>query len=187
MADDPRVAYLNALGATYRAALPVVFRDSPDHLAVLNAITKEMQRLEDAIETVRLQFFPQTADILLKVWEAQLGTTVEPASQTVAQRRNTVIAYLHRLSATPSGLDWVANVTRLIGPGWTYKEHIVGDATTPPANTIRITLPFPPTASLYAQVESLIRAITPAHLDIELFSATGMQWDLSQWDQQGWA
>lgn len=186
MADDPRMALLNALGVTYRAALPVVFRDSPDHLAVLNAVTKEAARLEAAIETVRLQFFPQMADILLKVWEAQLGTTVAPGIP-VTDRRNIVLTLLRRLSSTPSGLDWVANVTGLIGPGWTYKEHDPADGTSPPNNTIRITLPFPPSNTIYAQTETLIRAITPAHLDLQLFSASGMQWDRSQWDQEGWA
>lgn len=180
----PDPALLTERGELYRSWLPVIFRDSPEHLAVVHALAVETERLEDAIETVRLQFFPQTADVLLKAWEFELRTTVEPVGQTVAQRRNTVLALLAR-SSSETGLDWQANVTRLIGPGWSYEEHIAGDATSPPANTVRVVLPFPPGSDLYTQTERLLRDITPAHLDLQLQFSSGFLLDESQLDQEG--
>lgn len=165
----------------------MVLQDSPDHLAVLHALARESERMEAAIELVRAQAFPQTADVLLGVWEAQLGTTVEPEGQALAQRRETAIALLRRMRGTPAGRDWESNVTALVGPGWSYEEHVPGDAGSPPANTIRVRFPFAPASGSYARAEALLRAITPAHLDIVTQFEGGFVLDQSQLDQEGLA
>lgn len=168
-------------------SLPPQLRDSVDYQAVQHALARELALLQSRIETVRAQFNPRTADgTLLKGWEALLRLTVEPVGQTVAQRRATVIAMLQRLRTSPAGSDWEAAVTRLLGAGWTYQEHVEGDATTPPAYTIRVKLPYPPSGNLYPLTLRLLRDITPAHLDIQLQYTGGMVWDESQWDQAGW-
>lgn len=181
----PRV--LSEMGERWRAMLPVRLRDSPEHLAVINAQAREFEMIEAAAAVVRAQFFPQTADVLLSAWEHELRITIEPEGTTVEERRELVLATLQRMRSTPEGRDWAGNVTALIGPGWTYSEHIPGDVSTPPEGTIRIDLPFPPTSASYARVEALIRVITPAHLDIELASppGSGFTLDVSQLDQEG--
>lgn len=175
---------LTERGEEYRSWLPERLRDSPDHLAVIHAQSRELDRLEAAIEQVRVQFFPQTADILLGLWERVLGLTVEPSGVTIAERRGYVIARLRALASTPEGRDWVANVSSMVGPGWEYEEHVPGDVTSPPENTIRVTLPYPPTSSLYQQTERLIRDITPAHLDLIVTFSGGFVLDQSQLDQE---
>lgn len=177
---------LTLKGQIWRSWMPVVLRDSPDHLAVIHACAREVERLEGKVEQVRMQFFPQHADVLLKVWEFMLRVTVEPEGLTVEQRRALVIATLRKMRSTPYGRDWVANVTALVGEGWTYEEHEPGVGTSPPTDTIRINLPFPPDSSSYARAEALIRAITPAHVDIVLANPEGGGFilDQSELDQE---
>jgi len=179
---DERV--LTERGEVWRSWLPVVLRDSPDHLAVIHACAVEMDRLEAAIDEVRRQFFPQHADVLLKVWEFMLRITVEPEGVTIDERREIVLATLRRMRSTPEGRDWVDNVTALVGPGWIYEEHNPADPGSPPANTIQITLPFPPDSASYTRAESLIQDITPAHLDVVLTYTDGFLLDESQLDQE---
>lgn len=180
----PAEAVLSPLGVEWRSWLPTALRDSPDHLAVLHSVAREVERLEGAVEQVRAQFFPQTADVLLKVYEAQLGITVEPVGQTLADRRATVMAMLRKQRATPAGTDWQENVTRLVGTGWSYQEHDPANAASPPPYTVRVQLPFEPASSNYAQVERLLRDITPAHLDLVVTYSGGFQLDRSQLDQE---
>lgn len=176
---------LTARGREWLDWLPVVLRESPDHLAVLHSLARESERMEAAIELARAQAFPQTADVLLKVWEHELGITVEPAGQTLVQRRATVIAMLRRMRGTPAGRDWESNVTALVGSGWTYEEHVPGDVGSPPENTVRVELPFAPSSGSYARAERLIRQITPAHLDLIVQFIGGFVLDESQLDQEG--
>jgi hypothetical protein len=175
---------LTARGEQWRSWLPVVVRDSPDHLAVIHACAVEMERLEAAIEQVRQQAFPQHADVLLKVWEFMLRITIEPVGVSLADRRLVVLATLRKMRSTPEGRDWVDNVTALVGPGWTYEEHDPHDAGSPPPYTVRISLPFAPSSSAYARAETLIRDITPAHLDLILAFPGGFLLDESQLDQE---
>jgi hypothetical protein len=180
----PAESALTELGQTFRSWLPVALRDSPDHLAVLHCLAHEVERLEGSIETVRAQFFPQSADLLLKVYEAELGITVEPAGATLDERRSTVIAMLRRAKSDPSGITWQDNVTRLVGTGWSYAEHDPSDPSSPPEYTVRVTLPFAPSSGRYAQTERLLRDIIPAHLDLVLTFAGGFVLDESQLDQE---
>lgn len=175
---------LTAKGELWRSWLPVVLRDSPDHLAVIHALAVEMELLESRIEEVRRQFFPQHADVLLKVWEFMLRITIEPEGLTIAERREIVLATLRKMRSTPEGRDWVDNVTALVGAGWTYEEHNPADAGSPPVNTVQITLPYPPDSSAYARAEALVRDITPAHLDLVVTFTGGFLLDQSQLDQE---
>lgn len=174
----PRV--LTELGETFRSWLPVAFRDSPDHLAVIHCLASELERLEASIEVVRAQMFPQSADVLLKLWEWQLGMTIEPVGLTLDERRDLVLAGMLKLKGTPSGSDWVENVSKIIGEGgWTYSEHPVGSP-----YTIRVSLPAPPASGTYQRTLSLLRDITPAHLALDVVFAGGFVLDTSQADNQ---
>lgn len=183
----PAIEALTARGQQWREWLPVRLRESPDHLAVLHALARECERLEEKIEQVRAQFFPQTADILLAAYEAELGTTIEPEGVALDERRQLVLALLARMRSSAAGRDWEADVTRMVGPGWTYEEHDPADPTSPPEYTVLVRLPFAPTSSRYAQVERELREMTPAHLDLQVQYSGGFVLDESQLDQEGLA
>lgn len=171
-------------GRELLADLPPMYRDDPDIQAVITCYARESERVDDSIIELRNQLFPHLADTLLKAWEALVGTTLEPAGQTVEERRQLVLALLRRLRASAEGREWEDDVTALVGPGWSYEEHIPGDVTSPPADTLRIVLPFPPTSGSFAQIEAELRDITPAHVDLIVTSAGGFYLDSSQMDQE---
>lgn len=174
----PRV--LTELGETFRSWMPVAFRESPDHLAVIHAVSKEIERLEDSIEQVRAQFFPSTADVLLKLWEWQLGITVAPVGLTIEQRRELVEAGMLKLKGTPSGSDWKLNVDAIIGSGaWTYEEHPAGSP-----YTVRVSLPAPPASGTFLRTVALLRDITPAHMALDVVFEGGFVLDTSGLDIQ---
>lgn len=175
---------LTPLGQAFRDSAPVALRDDPDYLAIWHADARECERLAVKIELVRSQFVPATADVLLKVWEVQVGTTVAPEGKTLEDRRQVVAARLLMMSADASGLAWQEKVTTLIGPSWTYEEHIPGDASTPPEDTVRVRVSFPPTSGRYALLERMLEDITPAHVDVVLVFEGGFVLDESEMDQQ---
>lgn len=165
--------------------LPPVLHNDPDIRAIVYVQAREAQRMEDTLDDLIAQFFPQHATELgLAWWEALVRTTRAPLGATVADRRATVIALLQKMNSSPAGTDWVANISLLAGAGWVYEEHIPGNGSSPPENTVRITLPFPPTSTLYALTEVLIGEVTPAHLDVILAYTGGFILDASQLDQE---
>jgi hypothetical protein len=187
---EPDVGLLTlARAAELSLDLPPRYRDGdPDIDAVVRCYAMEVDRQRVYVDSVVAQFFLRTADeIGLPLWEWLLGVTVAPVGQDVEQRRATIQAYRATLRSAGTGLWWEETVTRLVGPGWDYEEHVAGDATSPPEGTIRLTLPFPPSSGRYAQTELLLRRITEAHLDIVLAgsgSGAGFFLDQSQLDQE---
>lgn len=182
-----RVDVMTELGLRWRDGLPSVLRDSPEHLSVLHVIAKEAERAEEKGEQVRAQFFIGRADLLLGLWEAQFRTTVAPVGESLATRRTTVKALMKHLAGTPEGREWVATVTALIGPSWSYEEYdpSIPWPAGPPAGTLRVTLPFPPASDRYRQIERLLRTITPAHIDIIVQYEAGFVLDESRLDEEG--
>lgn len=176
----------NATAVEMLGDVPPFLHGDPDIRAVIYCHAKESDRKRTTLDHLRRQFFPQHADELgLPWWEKLLRITVAPVGWTVEQRRAAVIAHLRRANATTSGLSWAQTVTTFVGPGWTYAEHDPDDPGSPPPYTIRVTLPFSPGSSPYAQIEALLRDITPAHLDLALIYEEGFELDSSQLDQEG--
>lgn len=171
-------------GLDMLASLPPRVQGSIDYQAVIHAQAREVDLLEASMESVRNQFNPATADVLLGAWEAQVWLPVGGAGATVPQRQAKVLLRLQKLLGASEGTEWQDQITALVGQGWTYEEHIAGDGTSPPANTLRITLPFAPDGGAYAEALREIREYTPSHLDIEFASAGGFVLDESQIDQQ---
>lgn len=172
---------LTPLGEEMRDSLPPVLRESPDYLAVIHAIAKECELAAAAIETVRRQFNPSHADLLLGVWERITRQTVNPPL-TIAERQAAVTARLRKMLTIGEGSAWEEQVSAIVGIGWSYTENIPGDPTSPPAGMLRITIPFPPEGSRYAEALLRIREVTPAHLAIEFASASGFVLDVSEMD-----
>lgn len=173
---------LTPLGEEMLDALPPVLRDSADYQAVIHAIAKETERAAEAMELVRRQFNPATADVLLGVWERVTRQTVEPAGSSIAERQAAVTARLRKMLSVGEGSVWEAQVTALIGSGWSYEENIPGDGSTPAAGVLRIKLPFPSEGSRYAEAHDAIREVTQAHLELELEEATAFRLDESELD-----
>jgi hypothetical protein len=178
----PDAALITARGWQLLNTLPPALRDSDDYRAVMHAHARESERLEAAIELVRDQFFPARTTVLLGAYERTLGLPVAPAGATEEDRRRAILATLAGAAAGGEGRAWVAAVTALIGPGWTYEEHIPGDGTSPPNYTLRIALPFLSSSDRWGQAIRLIRAITAAAWDIQFSSLTGFAADSSASD-----
>lgn len=124
--------------------LPPYLGGAIDARAVIGALSNEVARLDAAAEVLRANYFPATADAYLRVWESLLGLAIAPLDKTLAQRRNGVLSFMQSITSSGSGLDWQANLSRLIGTGWAYKEHIPGDPGSPAPFTLLVTIPFLP-------------------------------------------
>lgn len=167
------------------ADMPPFWRDDPDVQAIVHCQAREHERKQAKLDALVANLFPQSADAsLLPAWEWLVGTTINPVGLTVAQRRDTVMAYLATLRAAGTGLWWEETVTKVVGPGWSYQEHLESDPTSPPAGTIEIVLPFAPSSSTYAQTEALLRRITDSHIDLVVTFSGGFLLDQSLLDQE---
>jgi hypothetical protein len=178
---DPSV--LNDLGAAMRDQLPPILRGSYDYLAVINAVSKELTLVEAAIETVRAQFNPATADVLLNAWEYQLKLPVGGLGAPVAQRRQSVITRLQKVLSGGEGREWEQSISALVGPGWSYLEHDPANSSSPADGIILITVPFASGSSQFIEAQNQIRDITDAHLEIEFESTAEFELDVSQLDE----
>lgn len=175
---------LTPLGVRMRDSLPVVLRGSHDYLAVIHAYAKELELLEGAIEAVRAQLNPLTADVLLSAWEAELALPVGGGGGTSAARIAAIVARLRKITGQSEGREWVAAITEIVGGGWTYAEHNPADGTSPAEGVIRVTIPFASGTSRFIEAATQIRELTPAHLVLDLQSSTAFTLDLSQLDVQ---
>lgn len=122
--------------------LPPFERGSYDIQAVLRACGNELARLEAARRDLISNFFPLSADTLLRFFEQMLGLPVESPQLSLAARQASVQAFMQQLKSAGTGLEWEDSITALIGTSWTYKEHDPADGTSPPAYTVLIRIPF---------------------------------------------
>lgn len=118
----PRV--LSARALDLLEDFPPFMQGSKDIQAAVDAMAREVDRLDSARAEVSDNFFPQTGDGMLDRWESLLGLSVNPPDKTLDQRRTSVLAFMQKIRGDGSGLDWQDNLTALIGNGWTYSEHI---------------------------------------------------------------
>lgn len=109
----------------------------------------------------------------LSIWERMLGLSENPAAMSLAERRDRVVAFARKRAGQASGLAWEEGVSALIPAGWSYEEHVEGDAGTPAANWLRVFLPFGSTQSTAEDARKLLRSMTPAHLELEIVYGEG--------------
>lgn len=180
----PRLDLLqaNARAMQWLEDVPPVLREDPDLQAIYYCSAKEAERLEARIEDVRAQLNPLTAtEAGLAIWEPLIRLAAAPGG-TVETRRTAVVGRIRSLAGDPSGRDWIRRVDAIVGLPWTYEEHIPGDGTTPPAQVLRIFLPWAASNPSWAQAVRLIREETPPELGIQYVSSEGFLLDVSHMD-----
>jgi hypothetical protein len=145
--------------------MPHYYAEDPAAQAVVDSLARELERLEDFLNLVRKQWFPQNAADdygQLGLREAQLGIPVEPLGVSLEQRRAIVHAY-ERARLSGSGEDWIVLLTIALGATvWEHEENDPGDY------DLRITIPYAAESYTTAQVEILADVVTPAHLNIAM-------------------
>lgn len=155
--------------------MPPYYAGDDATLAVIDTQGREIERVEELLDTIQQRAFPTLADDvyrLLGMWEALLGLPVEPVGVGVVERRAKVLAHVRKRHSS-SGSDWVAVISAALGTtSWTYQEG-------PSAYTVTITLPYSPGTYNAAQVVALARAITPAHLHLAFTYTVGFILDVS--------
>lgn len=140
-APESRDTFLTDTARRLLDGLPPFLQGAVDVQGSMDALAMELDRLEARMTAVLDGFFPLKAVEYLFVWEALLGLPMNPPDKTLAQRRVSVLGFLQGLSAQ-SRLSWQDAMTKLIGTSWSYQEHNPNDNATPPAGTVRITIPF---------------------------------------------
>lgn len=168
---------LTDLGLDLLADLPSWARPAPEFRAIAHAQANESERIRAAAVSVRNNLIPARADELgLPWWETMLKLPVAPAGDSVDIRRARVLGALGRaIGDKPLGLTWEANVTALIGGGWTYEEQ-----TAP--NTTTVTIPYPPDSAVYLGFGAAIRPFSPAHVAFVVASSEAFALDDSLLD-----
>lgn len=182
----PLPELITPLGREMIDSLPPVLRDDPDTIAVLHCQAREAERLGDAVAEIRAQLSPLNATELgLPWWELLLRVPGDIVA-SVEARREAVMRRYRALEGDPAGSSWVLRVGRRIGDvPWTYQEHIPGDGTTPPAQTLRIHLPFAPASASWDQALIAFREEVPSELDLVFVSEGGFILDESEMDVEG--
>jgi len=178
----PLESLLTPLGRQILGELPPFVRQDPDHMAVAHAYAKEIERAEEAINTMRMQSVPSEATILLKLWEITVGAEVEPAGISTEDRQKIVTAFLRALAANPTGIHWEVVIRFLAGSGWLYIDHIKGDSGTPEPNEVHVILPFATASFWFGTLKRLIERLTPAHIKLNITATEGFLLDESKLD-----
>lgn len=162
-------------------SLPRYYHRDRNALAVLDVLARELERVEGFLDGFTTGFFPQHADDtygILRVWESILGLPVEPVGQTVEERRAVVLSAI-RKRKSGTGLDWVDNVTTILGTtSWTYQEN------TPDPYQVTVLIPFDSESYRAQQARALLREITPAHIQVIMGLQEGYLVDISTVDEE---
>lgn len=168
---------LSDKGTMLLGDLPSYYATDRAAVAVMDCIARELQRIEDFLVALRDQSVPGKADDtygLLSLWEALLGLPVAPEGVSIGQRQ-TIASAAYRKRSTVSGADWVETVNTILGTQWSYAEN------TPDDYKVEVAIPD---NSGYkgGQIQSLLRAITPAHLVVQPQTGVGFKVDVDQVD-----
>jgi len=159
---------LSASGTELLESLPYFVQEDPQVQGLVDAVSREIARVEELIDEQRAQWFPQqlTLSEYVELWEFNLGLPVATPGLTVAQRAALVTSHLRKRKAA-SGADWIATLDSAFGPGsWSYKENV-----TP--YMVRLTIPYGSGTLTTLGVLALAREVTPAHLDLTVTYSSG--------------
>jgi len=163
-------ATLSEKGTDVLLDLPPYEQDDPAIQALIDASSRELQRIEDYLNTVREKLRPHAADDeyqLLALWELMMGLPVEPTGISLATRKAIVLAAWKRRRAG-AGIGWWNLISAVLGTEeWTHVENTAVDY------QLTIEVPFESTDFRAGQLIDMLTRITPAHLSIVLIFAGG--------------
>lgn len=129
---------------------------------VIDALARELQRIEDAGYDIVQRMFAHNADDkyrTLGMWESMLGLPVEPPGIDLATRQNAVQALVQSRNSS-SGLEWINLITIVLGSsGWTHQEG-------PSAYTVTLRVPYVAGGIVAGQLTRVAQRFTPAHLNL---------------------
>ena len=151
------------------ADLPPYYRADQTALRLLDALAREVDRLQQIAVSIRDQFFLTRADDtygLLAVHETVGGVSINPARALQARREAALGAVRRRFS--PHGTDWRDAVTYALGtPSWSVIPNYPGDY------ELTIVVPFAQGTDEFDAVEPLLRPFTPAVYDLTITDDAG--------------
>lgn len=136
--------------------------DDPAVSMAMEAVGAELQRVADIADRMRDNIFPRNANDefgILGIYEWLFGLPVAPPTSTVQQRQDLVLAHFRKRIAG-TGLDWQDALTNAMGSTlFSYQEG-------PTPNTVTVRYAFVAGAPSSALVQSFVREITPAHVQV---------------------
>lgn len=157
--------------------MPGWAQEAPEHQALSQVFAKEGERQRAALRLVRAGMVPISAnELTLPLWETMLKLTVNPSGKTEEERRNLVVASILAAVPDPSGLTWQDQITKLLGPVWTYEEK--------EPQTIHAVVPWAPGSTQFLLAERIFRKTIPAAWELELVSSEGFILDRSKVDKE---
>jgi Bacteriophage Mu-like, Gp48 len=145
--------------------LPPYLADDPWVRSIMDASARELKRVADMIATVRARLMPHNAgEQALQLWESVLSLPINPPGVSFDDRRNKVLGALRTRSAV-EGFEWIKTVTQILGTAdW---EHVEG----PGPYAVSVAIPSN-IAYTIGTFETLLRRVTPAHLQISVTTAS---------------
>lgn len=149
-------------------------QSDPTIRALLDAVGRELQRIEDYLLGLQASTPPQNAsDQFLRYWESFLDLPVEPAGVSVTQRRVTINAAVRRRNAGP-GTGWKALLDAVMnGAPWSHTENADGSGGYTPYGIRFYGVGLDGTDYRLGIFDEMVRRITPAHLEINAVTASG--------------
>lgn len=181
----PDPSLITPRGQVMLEMIPPWFREDPDVLGVLHAAAREFTTMDGSIEDLRHGLTPNMAVLLLNAWETLVDLPVDPA-RPVAERQAALLTAIRSVIPDPSGLRWQEDMDLILPAGWSYEEHIPGDALSPPADTIRIRVNDSPSTPSAAVLLRILRETIPAQLAIQVAVDVGFLMDTDPMDSVSW-
>ena len=142
--------------------------------ALLDAVGKELQRIDDYLTNFRATLQPQTAEgEFLEYWESFLDLPVAPEGISDRQRLSTINAAVRRRTAGP-GAGWKSLLNAIAdGSTWEHEENADASGAYFAYGIRFYGVNFLTTDYRVGIFDEMVRRITPAHLEVTAVTIAG--------------
>ena len=162
--------------------LPGWAQNAPEHKAIALVTANESARMRESAQRVRDGLIPIHAnELTLPFWETLLRLPVNPAEQSIEQRRGRVLSQLLATPPDPAGTTWQQRITALLGPSWSYVEEEGPGAE---QQRIRVKVAAKPGSVSFQFARRVIERERPAAWVVIVESEEGFTLDQSQLDKE---
>ncbi len=120
----------------------------------------------------------------LSIHERMLDLDVAPPEFTAGERKARILAYRLKSLIAGSGLASEEAASIILGATWEYEEFHPDIPGSPDPNVLRFTIPFADGSVRAAAVETFLREVMPAHVDIIVTYGEGFIIGVSQLGEQ---